>query len=70
MIHYSNGDYYYGQLKNGYFHGHGQLHSKELGIYEGEWIKGNKANFGKLIDTDSCVYEGNFKNNMKNGKGK
>ena len=41
-------------------------------IYEGYWLKGSnfKAGKGFLIYNDGSIFEGWFKNDKKNGKGR
>lgn len=37
--------------------------------YEGEWENDLRCGFGKERMPDGSVYEGNFRDNLRNGKG-
>ena len=38
-------------------------------VYEGWRIRNKREIFGRLIDKNGLIYEGQFKNNMPHGKG-
>jgi len=38
-------------------------------VYIGEWINGKQSGSGRLIMNDGLTYVGEFKDNLKNGKG-
>ena len=63
------GEYFKGNFENGIINGNG-IHKLLNGCtYEGNFIKGIKNGFGKE-DNDEITYEGEYKNDQKNGKGK
>ena len=39
-------------------------------IYEGDWVNDDYEGHGKYINKNGDYYEGQFKNGLKNGKGK
>ena len=51
------------------YHGFGRF-SKRGFIYEGMWENGEKDGWGRLIQPNGTYYEGNFQDNMFDGKGK
>ena len=56
-------------MKNNEFDGYGEYKCKDYN-YSGNFSKGEKKGQGKLIDfVKNCEYEGEFRNNMKNGYG-
>jgi hypothetical protein len=56
-------------MKNNEFDGYGEYKCKDYN-YIGYFSKGNKSGKGKMEDfVKNCEYEGDFKNNMKNGYG-
>jgi len=61
--------YYEGNFKNGEFDGIGFYRTKNY-IYKGQFISGKKHGKGKLeIFSTKTIYEGEFKNDMKDGYG-
>ena len=67
---FGNGLYYEGEFNNDLYHGVGTLLMDNLLIFKGEFINGKKSGRGTLISTDKMFkYEGQWKNNMKNGLG-
>ena len=64
---------YYGNFKNNKFEGYGILEYYKNDLfkeYKGEFKEGKKDGFGKEIYINGEYYIGNFKNDLKNGKGK
>ena len=64
---------YYGYFMNDQFEGYGILEynkSELLKEYKGEFKVGKKDGYGKEIYVNGEYYIGNFKNDLKNGKGK
>ena len=60
---------YEGNFKNGLFDGKGYYKDKNY-IYKGEYLLGKKSGKGKLENLETkTIYEGEFKNDMKNGYG-
>ncbi|GAA6213243.1 hypothetical protein NBRC116602_29840 [Hyphomicrobiales bacterium 4NK60-0047b] len=61
---------YKGNLKNGKFHGYGELQVLENGyVYDGLWFEGEKQGDAKVIYENGDHYEGNFAKDLPNGKG-
>ncbi len=38
-------------------------------VYDGDWVRGKKNGFGRMVFDDESTYEGNFKDNLQNGEG-
>ena len=66
---YRNGDIYEGKYIDGKIKGKGIFRNKEGNIYKGDFYNDKREGKGDLI-TDKYHYNGEFKNNMLNGKGK
>lgn len=64
-IHHS----FIGSLKDGLFHGEGQLLFRDGSAKKGLWIAGFLEGEGTLIDAYGNSYEGNFKNGRAEGDG-
>ena len=61
-------DYTYkGYIKNGIACGHGELRDRD-GDYEGEFMDGEKHGSGKWFSSDGLIYQGNWVNNLLDGK--
>lgn len=65
---------YFGGMKDGEFHGYGELsHRKQFGrgemIYKGEFVDGKKHGFGKRYHENGNIYEGDFRDNKQEGQG-
>ncbi len=56
-------------MKDGLRHGHGK-YTIDDAVYEGEWFEGKKYGRGKIIFASGSIFEGSFKNDMKEGSGK
>lgn len=68
---FPNGDEFTGLYKNGKFHGEGILENKRLSYkYEGDFKAGIKEGSGTERYKNGTIYVGEFKRNMRNGKGK
>lgn len=66
----SLGDYISGVWKQGVLNGNAELMCKSDGSnYKGEWKNNKRHGFG-ILTTSNFIYEGNFENNTKQGKGK
>jgi len=66
---------YYGQFKNGFFHGKGRFQFPEDNLfYEGDFIDGLFEGTGIMYYRKGAekktIFDGNFKNGKKQGKGK
>lgn len=57
--------WYFGEMMNGKYHGHGKLY-KDNKIFMGEWSNGELHGHGKLT-VNSITFEGEFHNGLKNG---
>mmetsp|Transcript_40501 Transcript_40501/g.41331 ORF Transcript_40501/g.41331 Transcript_40501/m.41331 type:complete len:231 (+) Transcript_40501:30-722(+) len=69
-FHYSNGDKYIGEMKNGLRHGKGSMiFSEDESSYDGEWVLDHMTGFGVRNWGDGIVYEGEWKDNMMHGHG-
>ena len=70
---YTNGDYYDGQFEHGKRSGTGiykyMENEKQVAIYSGSWLNGNKEGQGKFSYTNGGVYEGSFSNGERDGLG-
>jgi len=65
----SDQSYYEGNFKDGEFDGNGYFRTRNY-IYKGQFIAGKKSGKGKLENFSSkSIYEGEFKNDMKEGYG-
>ena len=61
--------YYEGNFKDGVFNGSGYYRTRNY-TYKGQFIAGKKSGKGKLENlTTKSIYEGEFKNDMKEGYG-
>ena len=64
-----DGEYFKGYFENGVLNGNGIQKLLNGCSFEGNFIKGIKNGFGKE-DSDEFIYEGEYKNDQKNGNGK
>ena len=66
-----NKSFYYGfrSKQNNMRHGFGTLLLSDGTKYEGFWIENEFSLYGRHIDSDLTVYEGQFKNGILNGDG-
>ncbi|KAJ6253133.1 hypothetical protein M0813_13469 [Anaeramoeba flamelloides] len=64
----SNNLVYDGEFKYNLFHGKGELKTKPNKIFVGTFVKGLRFGAGTLIN-DNIKYEGNWVNNLPEGKG-
>lgn len=66
-----NGDFYYGDLKNGKCYGKGQYNFANGSMYIGDFVDGHLEGIGIMKYNDEQVdyYKGEFKNDKINGKG-
>ena len=63
-----NGNEYVGKFNDNKYNGHGIMVYKTLNhTYKGEW-KDNKRNGHGKLDTNEFIYDGNWNNDLKNGK--
>ena len=69
------GDKYVGQFENGTFHGKGTYTWAErknpgdmIIKYTGDYVEGKKHGNGKTWGADGAIYEGEWKNDIRNGK--
>ena len=44
--------------------------SNDVGKYEGQFLKGKKHGYGKFTWADGSYYEGEYKNDQKEGDGR
>ena len=71
-----NGNIYEGYFKNGLRHGEGLMeYTKQRGTvadgkYQGEWVEGKYNGRGKEKYKNGNIYEGQFKNDKRHGKGR
>jgi len=66
----SAGDRYEGELKNLQRHGQGKMLFKKSGtIYEGSFVENKREGYGTIFYTDGGRYEGEWRNDMPNGRG-
>ena len=66
----NSGDIFEGQWKNDKLNGKGEYRNKRI-HYIGDFLDDKKHGIGKLVLlSDGSIYEGDFKNNVKKGKGK
>jgi hypothetical protein len=56
-------------VKDGLRHGWGKYNIDDA-TYEGEWLDGKKEGKGKIIFRSGSIFEGSFKNDLKEGYGK
>ncbi|EGR28088.1 IQ calmodulin-binding motif family protein, putative [Ichthyophthirius multifiliis] len=68
LIH-SDGDYYQGSWVNDRAQGKGIFKHIDGQMYEGDWLEDKQNGFGKEIQ-HLFIYEGEFQNGFKHGKGK
>ena len=67
---YEDGEYYYGQWKNGFRYGKGIMYYKNGNKkYIGDFINSKYEGIGKYIWENGEYYIGQWKNGLKNGKG-
>lgn len=66
---FKNGDRYVGELKNGYFHGHGIYYWSDGGRHEGEYKDGKANGHGICYYANGDRYEGEWKDDNKHGHG-
>lgn len=64
------GTIYTGLWKDDMFHGKGTLKTDDGLIYEGEFVKGHRQKFGKIIYPDKTVYIGEISNMKREGQGR
>jgi len=57
-------------LNNYQREGHGVLYSNDGGIYIGNWHNNNILGYARKITPEGFLYEGYFKGNSLNGRGK
>ena len=74
-MHYANGIYYSGEIKNGRPNGLGQLFNREGKVwYEGQWLDGKWHGFGRINTIHNNLtgrqYTGGLKNHSPHGVGK
>ena len=65
----SNGSYYKGSYRFGYFHGIGVLYSPDGTLYEGEFKRGSRSGLGTFTYSNGDVYTGEWWRNVPHGKG-
>ncbi|MCD8215487.1 MAG: hypothetical protein LUC97_07605 [Clostridiales bacterium] len=70
FVHYENGGYYVGEMKDGLRHGWGAMTFDDGDVYEGGWENDIMHGIGTYTYENGTVYEGHFKNNQKSGQGK
>ena len=69
-IYIGNGEYYIGDLRNGFKEGKGKIvNSNNEIIYEGDFLNNNLEGEGKMYHND-VYYSGEFKKNVPDGQGK
>ena len=76
---YDGGDFYEGEIVDGYRHGKGKYTWADGSEYEGDWVKGKKCGFGVYRSYSknekdgstylSYIYEGEWKDSKKHGQG-
>ncbi len=76
---YDGGDFYEGEIVDGYRHGKGKYTWADGSEYEGDWVKGKKCGFGVYRSYSknekdgstylSYIYEGEWKDGKKHGQG-
>ena len=76
---YDGGDFYEGEIVDGYRHGKGKYTWADGSEYEGDWVKGKKCGFGVYRSYGknekdgstylSYIYEGEWKDGKKHGQG-
>ena len=59
---------YLGQIENGLPHGIGEYKS-DTALYIGPWVRGKKSGLGMFVVPGGSMYHGQFRNDMRNGKG-
>ncbi|KRX01288.1 hypothetical protein PPERSA_11735 [Pseudocohnilembus persalinus] len=64
-----NGDYYFGKFKNSKFHGQGSYFNIEGHLYEGNFRRGYKQQFGLQTYSNNNKFGGNWIKNKKYGLG-
>ena len=66
---YENGDVYEGNINSDNEpHGYGVINYADDTLFQGEWSNG-KITSGKMTFPDGVTYEGEFKDDLRNGKG-
>ena len=68
-VHYDNGDIYEGEFKEDCKHGKGIYKFINGDIYNGNWNKDEREGWG-VMKLSTSYYEGEWKANEINGKGK
>lgn len=69
-INYLNGDTYNGTLNEGLLNGIGTYYYYDLNqTYVGEWVNGKRCGQGNLSTNEALLYEGDWKDDEKNGYG-
>lgn len=68
-VHFCNGSYYEGDIKDSKFNGKGVLVFEDGNRYEGKFTNGERHGKGKLLFPDGSIYEGDFTNDSIKGKG-
>ena len=64
-------DYVYdGELKNGQYHGLGQLTYSPFSNYNGQWHHGLQHGHGRLVHKDGWIYEGQWFGGLMHRQGK
>lgn len=63
-------NFYDGQTENGLYQGYGILKQNDF-IYKGNFDNGKKSGYGEILNilTEKITYKGEFKNDLKHGKG-
>ncbi len=56
-------------MVNSFFCKNSIIHLYDRTVYDGEFIKGLKHGFGRIVYPTGNRYEGYWKNDMKDGKG-
>ena len=69
LLLYPDGDYYFGEIRNGRPHGQGKFVNSNGNVYEGEWVDGHQEGLGKETSAGGAVYEGQFQHSAKHGMG-
>jgi hypothetical protein len=67
---YTNGDSYYGQLKDGKRSGYGTYKHKDGGVYEGYFSDGTYNGTGTYTFKNGDYFVGNYLNGKRQGNGK
>mmetsp|Transcript_17896 Transcript_17896/g.30586 ORF Transcript_17896/g.30586 Transcript_17896/m.30586 type:complete len:134 (-) Transcript_17896:74-475(-) len=71
LFHYSNGDSYEGEFRDGVRSGWGKMTFSDDGcVYEGQWVRGLHDGQGTKSWADGIEYVGEWKGGMMHGQGK